>query len=164
MSNAADLKAKSRRQVVGPSTGTVFTIRKLTRTELSAAGLSVIIPVDNPRKDATTDLLAMARQGEEIVIAQTRHALENGVVEPRVVYGPEAETPEGAVHASWIAEDERLLFLSIMEFSGIANEQATKELKEYTKNAPGSEPSTASVADTGSSLTSSSETISDPAK
>ena len=163
MSNAIDLKARSRKTITSSTTGTPYTIRKLTRTELTEAGLSVILPVDTP-KGTTESVLALARQGEQVTIAQTRYALEKGVVSPRIVYGDESSVPEGDVHASWIAEDERFLFLSVMEFSGIASEQAIKELQAYTKNAPGSESLTTSAAGTGDSLMNSSATTSDPEK
>src|SRR4051812_23936533 len=117
-----ELKAKSRKVVTSPVSGHDFTIRKLTNTQITEAGLSAIIPVEPP-KDVAASLLSMARQADQLLIAQTRHVVENGAVVPKVTYGSEDNLPEGTVHASWISEDEHWLFLTIMEFSGIANDK-----------------------------------------
>ena len=161
MSNwITDLKAKSRTTVTSPISGHEFVIRKLTNTQLMEAGLSAIIMMDEPKQS----LIGMSKQADQAIIAQTRYVVSNGCVLPPVTYGDEASVPEGTVHATWISEDERWLFLTILEFSGIANGKAQKELKDYTKNAHGSEASISSAAGTGDSLTNSSATISDPAK
>lgn len=161
MSNwITDLKAKSRTTIKSPISGHEFVIRKLTNTQLMEAGMSAIIAVDEPKQS----LIGMAKQADQAIIAQTRYVVSNGCVTPKVTYGDEDKVADGEVHATWISEDERWLFLAILDFSGIANEKAQKELKDYTKNAPGSEALTSSAAGTGDSLTNSSATISDPAK
>jgi hypothetical protein len=132
----------AKKTITSPITQRDFIIRKLTSSELVEAGMSPLISEEKPKvPENNLEAMAwMASHGDKVALAQTRHVLTQGVVEPKVVYGDESAVPAdgSAVHARWICEDETWLFISILEFSGISNEENREKLKEIIKNVNGS--------------------------
>lgn len=150
-------QASAQKTVTSPLTQRDFVIRKLTSSELMEAGINPLIPTEKPEKhenEAMAQAAALAwlaSNSDKVTLAQTRHVLLNGIVEPKVVYGDEAAVPEGSVHVRWIAEDEDWLHLSVLEFSGHSTPEQRQKLRNLLKNDHGSETSTKSEKSSESS-------------
>lgn len=142
-----EIREKNRKTVTSPISGRDYIIRKITQSEIWQAGFTPIIPPSTEGKKPLSDVEALAwlaQQKDVLTASYMKAGVSLGCAVPTVVYGDENEVPEGAVHARWIAEDERWLYLEVITFSGIADEQAKKELETYLKNENGSESSTKS--------------------
>lgn len=135
-----EMKTRSRTNIISPVTGQEYRIRKLSQIEITEAQLSPVLP----NKAAVMDPEIIASQ--RMVIGM-KYAIQNGVVSPKIHFGPENETPPDAFHCSWIAEDEGFLFAEIIHFSGL-NEADIAKVNNYLKNRNGSESSTKSAVPT----------------
>jgi hypothetical protein len=123
-----EIRKRSRKQIESEATGITYTIKKLCQIDFSSAGISGFI--------ALGPAITMPEQNspEEIQIRLRciRYVIEHGVDEPRVFTGPDNETPDNAVHISWITEDTVWLQEQILAFSGL-NPENQKQLEEYAK-------------------------------
>jgi len=144
-------KKSFQKEVTSPISGRTFTIRKLLATDLLQAGLTPVIDMSKekpPQVDSDNKTLAeaqaiqwLASMHDKFSITQTRYVIENGVVDPKVVYTGEP-ADDNAVKAAWISEDESWLYLEIVCFSGINEPEQRAKLDLILKNASGSEQST----------------------
>lgn len=146
-----EIKQRSQKEVTSPETGITYRIRKLSQIEYSRAGISGFMPVASKPRPMNAEELKESFKQVDVYLNSLQYQLEHGVVQPKLFFGPESETPEDSVHSSCIAGDEVWLGGQILEFTGL-NEKNRQDLEDYSKNGQRSSSTTPSESDTESVL------------
>ena len=148
------LKEKSRRELTSPITAEAYLIRKLSFHEVMQANVDAILGANEKPPTASAaskpeGIFAIALANKMEIAAQ-RHILEQGVITPRIDYGPEESTPDGALNIRWVGADAPWLAGEILKFSGMDPESAQK-VQALIKNGASPVSSTPSADVTGDS-------------
>lgn len=146
-----ELRRKSNKVVTSPTSGNSYEIRRINQIDFNRHQLTTILPVLNETAEKSKEPNFLTR-----VVDSMQYVLERGA---DIFFGEESATPEGHIHANWIAGDEGFLSDEIMKFSGLDDETQAK-LKDLLKNANGSGKSTPSAESSDDSQVNS--LISDP--
>lgn len=139
------MRENASKLITSPTTGYTYRIHKISQIDFNRAQLSTVIPVPDGEEPETPDNGFYRR-----ILTSQEFLLNKGA---HVFFGDESATPEGWIHASWIAGDEGWLSDEILKFSELDTE-SQQRLNDLLKNANGSEKPMPSAQNLGDSLVS----------
>lgn len=141
MKTIKELRELSKKTVLSPITELQYLIRKLSSDEFLQAQFLPIFTTQEPAPIEPQGTAQDAARAMKWEIDTRRQMIEAAVLSPRVFFGDEDKTPDGAVHPVWIGEDLKWLTGEILKFSGF-DDEGRQRVEALIKNEQSSASST----------------------